>query len=438
MDSRRQPHRGVIREGIYVVEADGSRVTKVYAPAKQFHEVGSIEELRDAHSPSVSPNEDRVVYNRRFDTGRLSHYELISANLDGSDEQQLADNIAAYIGPSWSPDGTHLAFFAQPTGGGHLVTMAPDGSDMESLAAIYGDYGIWPYTSPVWSPDGQYLAFVGSPRKRTETQSRWALYTIRSDGSDLRKISPTWSQGAWSPDGTRIAFVRREDNSKALFEAKADGSDMREIARWEDSYDSEGARGVLYWSPDGSEIRIGGFPLTIVKADGSEVRRLLMPGQHIPALFAVAWSPDGSRAVVGFKRFPHIDEGVVLFTTDPEGSDNRVLVRETKDRLLIPSMGEAWDPAPVLRWEVLPRDSENTEEPKDSGTLPDTIPMLPASATIARNMPPCAGETSSGDPCEPRDRGKARLPTLLTPHPVTYPFFRSRADAFLSRASGWP
>lgn len=41
-------------------------MTKVYAPAKQFHEVGSIEELRDAHSPSVSPNEDRVVYNRRF------------------------------------------------------------------------------------------------------------------------------------------------------------------------------------------------------------------------------------------------------------------------------------------------------------------------------------------------------------------------------------
>jgi hypothetical protein len=42
--------------------------------------------------------------------------------------------------------------------------------------------------------------------------------------------------------------------------------------------------------------------------------------------------------------------------------DNQTLVRETKALRLAPGMGKDWDPAPVLQWEVIPRDSEDSKE----------------------------------------------------------------------------
>jgi Tol biopolymer transport system component len=64
------------------------------------------------------------------------------------------------------------------------------------------------------------------------------IYRVRPDGSDLRLIIPGGAFPAWSPDGTRLAFVKgsrdllsimRGEKADRIFVASVDGSSQTEI-----------------------------------------------------------------------------------------------------------------------------------------------------------------------------------------------------------------
>jgi len=73
-------------------------------------------------------------------------------------------------------------------------------------AAIFSACG----ASPAWSPDGSRIAFVANGD----------IYTVLSDGSDVRRLTDNESnQGnpVWSPDGSRIAFVSERDGNLEIY-----------------------------------------------------------------------------------------------------------------------------------------------------------------------------------------------------------------------------
>jgi TolB protein len=62
-----------------------------------------------------------------------------------------------------------------------------------------------PDRSPSWSPDGTQIAFA------SRRADNWDLYLMRADGSGIRRLTADRAydgEPAWSPDGTRIAFAR--------------------------------------------------------------------------------------------------------------------------------------------------------------------------------------------------------------------------------------
>ena len=140
-----------------------------------------------------SPDGREVVFAGRTASDRRHGLYRVAA--DGSTApRRLAIGAAVKYPsqPTWSPDGTRLAFSDSASGSiGDLFVMNADGTDVRRVA-VGG-------TGPVWSPDGSMLAF--------RTHGRGATWVVRADGTHLTRL-PTGSWGglSWSPDSRYVAF----------------------------------------------------------------------------------------------------------------------------------------------------------------------------------------------------------------------------------------
>ena len=142
-----------------------------------------------------------------------------------------------------------------------------------------------------WSPDGTRIAF----------ESKGELFVVDTDGANLQLLTNSRSDDSrplWSPDGTRIAFLREGD----VFVVDANGANLRQLTHNEPSQRS--GADVAVWSPDGTRIvytpHNGGesdSEIAVVDADGTN-QQLLTDNSFEDA--NPVWSPDGTR--IAFDR----------------------------------------------------------------------------------------------------------------------------------------
>ena len=255
---------------VWAMTADGSRLWRVAAAWR----------VRDRHlfpgrmtSFDVSPDGKQVVYatcryipeylqgarlqeKNRFDFD----YELAVVGLAGQVPRRLTRDPAFDNYPAWSPDGTRIAFVSNRDVPGDeqrwradLYTMTVDGGDVRRLSTGVASVAWQP---PAWSPDGRSIAVNG--RRQGEGE---ALYLAHADGAGFVRLAEAVSGGAWSPDGTRLAFARPEGAAVMLYTIAANGSDAQRvtIARGWHPRDGEPdpRRAWIHniaWSPDGSKL----------------------------------------------------------------------------------------------------------------------------------------------------------------------------------------
>jgi Tol biopolymer transport system component len=190
--------------------------------------------------------------------------------------QSLRDCSAPTV---WSPDGTRLAFYAR----GALWVMNPDGAQRQRLAAA--DYPESGGPGPSWSPDGRRLVFNRNPDAHRIAS---AIYTVRVDGTGLRRLTPERfaEAPAWSPDGTRIAFKSDVTNEGELLVMRPDGTHRQRLTQNDDVEES------FAWSPDGTKLAFLTTSLYSIDPNGAG-RRLLTELADYSSTFA--WSPEGQR-----------------------------------------------------------------------------------------------------------------------------------------------
>ena len=204
---------------------------------------------------------------------------------------------------------------------------------------------IYPFTSfpgneeqPAFSPDGSKIAFVWDG----EDSRNPDIYVRALSGGDLLRLTTDNAEDlspAWSPDGQRIAFVRRTRGEAALYVTPALASAETKVA---DLYPNrlETVGRHLDWSPDGRFLAAVNkhspnepFSIYLISlADGTE-RRLTNPPTGTVGDSDPAFSPDGKN--ISFIRAP--SSGVTdVFVIPVAGgqerrltSDNRWIVSQT-------------------------------------------------------------------------------------------------------------
>jgi TolB protein len=230
--------------------------------------------------------------------------------------------------PYWSPDGRRLAFVVDTFG---PWIIAADGGRPRRLAKVPMDED----TAPIaWSPDGRTLAFGSS--------ADGALYTIRTDGTRLRRLTRRQPSDAvefegayvgsvaWSPDGRRLAFA----SAAGIEVVDANGGRPRVVA-----YGYAPA-----WSPDGRRLAFASAAgIGVVSWAGRHPRLIANTrgSGHVPPLGSVyvpVWTTDGTRIV--FVSWPSRR----VYSVDAKRIDARPRPAEGISLRLVPDPHQAWSP----------------------------------------------------------------------------------------------
>jgi len=188
----------------YVVKAGINRFELQIADADGQNAQAALISKEPIISPSWSPdgtrlayvsfeNKKPVVYVHSLATGKRT----VAANFKGSNSA-----------PAWSPDGRRLAVVLTKEGGSQLFTVGADGSGVQRLASSGGID-----TEPQYSPDGQFIYFTsdrgGSPQIYRVSTSGGAPQRVTFEGS--YNVTPRLS-----PDGRSMAFISRRDGGFRL------------------------------------------------------------------------------------------------------------------------------------------------------------------------------------------------------------------------------
>jgi Tol biopolymer transport system component len=203
---------------------------------------------------------------------------------------------------------------------------------------------------PTWSPDGSQLAFWGP-----------ASYGVRLTVLDLRTgrrrqfsrsdADHTMATPAWSPDGSRLAFIVPHGGNADLSVVTLDDGRVTRVATlvYRGSYDNYPSEpSPVAWSPDGQSI-VYSDPvgeLVAVPASGGPTNILISNAALAAVCASVgtcgaadnpAFSPDGSMMA--------FDSGGNLYVANSDGSNPRQLITGTP-----PNVNLGGAPGPPLRW----------------------------------------------------------------------------------------
>jgi hypothetical protein len=279
-----------------------------------------------SHAAVVAPG-TRIAFQARDASGNQN--DIYTVDPDGSSLVNLTSGPENGNTPSWSPDGTKLAYQTELDGGTNtrnVWTMNVDGSSKTRVATSTRIN-----TNPVWMSDGRIL-YSGH---RDVTNDR-GIFTINPDGSNetlIRAFVSVISLSVCGSGGDAVVAFLSVSNplgtnpefDRELFSMNMTGGNLVQLTQ------NSRHEGPGNWSPDCSRIAYSAFDgtsptddLHVMNANGTGVVRLTNTAGSDE--YAPGWSPDASHLA-----FSRITSGVFdLRTIAVDGSGDAPLTTGSK------------------------------------------------------------------------------------------------------------
>ena len=263
---------------IYTIRPNGSHLQRLT----------HVPDAAAAALPSWSPDGSRIA----FESNVSGNYEIWVMDSDGRHKTQITDEPRfEHLTPSWSPDGTQIVYSRCEAPFGFLAAC-----DIEAMSAdgsyayrVVGGHRF--HVRPVFSPDGTSIAFASDRGGFTS-----AVWVVNADGTGLRRLTSPEIEGFWpdwSPDGGRILFTDHccVPHSN-LWSVRLDGTGLSRLT------DSAPRHNLMFgsYAPSGRKLVLTsdeaypGFCCTdiVVRGADGELSTIVEGGR---ALVIASWGP---------------------------------------------------------------------------------------------------------------------------------------------------
>jgi len=301
-----------------------------------------------------------------FTSSRTGNSDIWIMDEDGNNQLQLTTSTEQEYLPTFSWDGTKIAFINGNTK--QLVVMNVDGSNQIPIYTTTTHQIAY----PAWSPDGRKITFRQGP------YNYYDIWVINSDGSNPQNLTKDGhhnGRSSWSPDGSKIVYSRRSippfSYSVEVWVMNSDGSNKQPLT-------SGGSCGYTCendapdWSPDGSKIAydsgayghiVGNnmYPhdIYVMNPDGTNKTRITTAyaWDRYPV-----WSPDGNKIAYS------IEPEIYVINADGTGKTRLTFTGNN-------SLGDWIDVSTVEQVfiDIKPQSCPNPVNIKSKGVLPVAV-----------------------------------------------------------------
>lgn len=223
----------------------------------------------------------------------------------------------------------HILFHSNQNGDFDLYIVDVSNLTCQRLTTASGDD-----VEGAWSPDGQRIAFSSM------RDGNFEIYVMNADGSDQQRLTnnPATDWGpTWSPDGAHIAFASDRNGQMQLFMMNADGSNQHPLVP-----ESETFGWAPSWSPRRNEIvfvsnREGDSELYLIQLEIGKVVQLTFNDLQDERPM---WSPDGEQIVyMGARERTSLFDPDEIFVISRTGT----LVRQLTNNI-VGDITPSWSP----------------------------------------------------------------------------------------------